>query len=527
MDPEMEQRLRLSRLEFQPPSSPIFIVDDEDECWNDRPILSQALFSPSKNRSNSNSGQSLLDLSQPINTQQHNQLIRQCWDISGQWIHIIQTEIEQIENDDILGHAIIRGCTELADMIAHIISQLTEEQEQITNDDSKTNAANTIKMNVDNDCMNDQSISKSTRLKDLVFNIDHSLLLQIEGSGSHASLNEDTSPPVFDVDDFPDVIDSNFNRGNIDPVPTVIELLSDIESALRAVEPDEANDIADAAITVGHLLIAAMQQIHSQFTPTILSLSSNDGGSTMMQSKELYDYDNSKGILLNESPNIIQLPDDDNDDHSEKYYATTTTTALIPPYKSYTPQRVRCLWSPLQPTIQSMMDWTQCEVIQKQPWYITTPIVVTCWPILTMTAMFGGAVLVSDHVLQSIYTKIEHHPIIVTSEISFASLIQSTKLTFLTCKAICKPTIRVMKRQIQRHTPTVQESIVYHIHHPIETIKGTIQGIGYCSQHIYHFVHNQIHDLLNQHHMNKMNDDVSIGPQPIIDTDRTIHNLSL
>ena len=44
-------------------------------------------------------------------------------------------------------------------------------------------------------------------------------------------------------------------------------LLRDVEATLRAIEQDEADEIADVALTVAHLFLASLQSVHASLTP--------------------------------------------------------------------------------------------------------------------------------------------------------------------------------------------------------------------------------------------------------------------
>lgn len=575
MDSETEQRLRLlSRSEwssFATSSTPVLQVDDnenpipvpssnnnynnnnlkydDDLTWlEDRPnvtLSSSPTWYPLRNTTSPFSSRfNLHDEISPqssptttsITTTTNHSLVamsRQMWEITGHWIHTLQNEIEELENDGILGHAIIRGCQEMADTIAHITTELRQHQQQQQQQqygDDGTTGSNIISQTVPSHLDRDDDInSKNNQLFEHSVN---SLLLQIEGLNTDIDVSvsdHDRSSAVYDIVDFPidyDITTNDESEGiaNIDPLPPVIDLLNDIEHALRSIDADEANDLADAAITVGHLLVAALQQLHSQLpvSSTIMNPTHRRGIQQQQQ--------------LEESPNIIRLNDDDEDENDT---ATATATELtdrrntttpktgpaVPPYKPYTPKRVRCIWPPLQPVAENILQYTQQEVLQKQPMYITAPIFLTCWPIIATSTVLVGGMVVTDMIAQQIYHHIQDHPIVVTSEVSMASVVQTMKLGYLTSKAVAKPTVRVLQKQIQRHAPQVQESIVYHIHHPIETIHSTIQNLDWCRQQVLHWVGHAIQEWspsLPQPHTNDDTDSVNSSYVPMVDSDTTM-----
>ena len=568
MDSETEQRLRLQSeprrsLPILSYMSPVLSVDDDIENTNDliwmedRPNVS--LSSTSKSSSsplldglriqqrNTLSFPSLLNLhdqrdqqSSPtlLMTTSNNQIVvmsRQVWEVTGNWIDTIQREIEELEQDGILGHAITRACHELADTIAHWTTQLQQRQrhQQLQHSDDD--------IDDDDDDGNVRSKAVPIHLVDHNRNFgrndlfEHSvnslLLFQIEEVNEYNNKNREIKNPnvIYDFPDFPGDNETTSDKQgtivhDIDPIPPIIDLLIDMEQALRHIDEDEANDLADAAITVGHLLVAAMQQVHSQ-----LASRSND-----------IDYQYS--TELQESRNITLLNDDDDTDDTKINSATmmkpplplSTSATVSPPYKPYIStrkrKRVRCIWPPLQPVAQNIVQYAQVEVLQKQPLYITAPILLTCWPIIVTSTIVGSGLVITDNVLQHLYRNIQEHPIMVTSEISMASFVQTMKLGYLTSKAVAKPTVRIAQKQIQRHAPQIQESVLYHIHHPIETIHSTIHTVSWGCQYVVHRLGHSISEWQQQHQQqtsNSLDDALSVNGPMVDSTTTMLQNMSL
>ena len=455
------------------------------------------------------------------------------WELTGHWINSLQHEIDVLDAEGILGHALVRACHEWADAISHWTTQLQTYQQQhqqsSENDD-------------DDDDVDDNVIPNTHRNKnDLLDHSVNSLLLQID-EVTILNQNKKDRNAVYDIPDVhnnnaitdsilcDDIDDYDYDFDHhlvtmtqIDPVPPVLDLLHDMEQALRSVDEEDANDLADAAITVGHLLVAALQQVHSQFVPPPVATSDPRYSTTQRSYRTR---------RLEESPNITRLDDDDNettddtDTHNSstvKPSSSSSTGTMVPPYQPYKPKRARCLWPPLQPVAQNIFQYTQTEVLPKQPIYITAPILLTCWPLLVTSTIIGSGMVVTDNVLQHVYDQIQDHPIIVTSEVTMASFLQTIKLGYLTTKAVAKPTLRVVKKQIQRHAPHVQESVVYHIQHPLETIHATMTTALWCGQQVVQYVGQALHEWQQQQASSTSNshDDALSVNVPMVDSDAT------
>jgi hypothetical protein len=500
MDAQTEQRLRLFMLEFQP-SPPVpntLVVNDEvSEMQLSSPSsLGAARLSDKSSVNNSSSIQHAVY--GPTQQQQRHQqqfLLRQYWNVAGQWLSTMRRELQQLEHDDILGHTIIRGCMELADAVAHIATHLEEEESvQMLDNDSRmrVNAWNVPR-------------PLAIALQDFRYDERHenSLLLRIEGNDHDE---------VFD------------HRRDNPATQTIIGLLRDIEVALRAVEPDEANDLADAAITVGHLFLTSIEQVHSQMAqPSTQSYvvdvgdrgnNENENFAFVSNLRRDANHTRKSSVSLRESPNITQIPDDDDDDDNKDFmYPGAKTPSVIQQHshQHYSSQRIRCLWPSLQPIADDVIGWTR-DVVQEQPWFVTATVGITCWPVLTTSAVIGGGVVVTDRILQHLYHRYEQHPIIITSEVAAASMYQTCKLAFLTTKVVARPTIRVVHRQLQRHTPIVQDWLVYHMHHPVETVQETATGIGWCCHQVIGMVGNVWQEWQQNHQQQQhnTNDDSSV-----------------
>lgn len=386
--------------------------------------------------------------------QQHN-MARQILDVAGDLLQTADRELNQLERDDMLGSAVVRGCTELADAVAHLAGQLEEDQ---TDPERRQLAAA---------CLQDFQSSSFRSNTD-------SLRLQVEGGGGGSARDYSVAAAAREDATMQDLSESDIAGA----LGAAAVLLRDVESALRAIEPDEANDLADTAITVAQLFLATLKHLHSQLTPEHLIEGSGGGRS------------------LQESPNITLLPDDDADIAPSAKDATRGG-APASSQKHASAQRMRCLWPPVGPEVTKVLQWSQ-EELQKQHWLLTAALGITLWPVLTVTAVLGSSAVLADHALQQLYQHFEGTPAIATAEVAAASLYQTSKLALLTAKAVARPTLRVARRQLERHGPGIQEWAAYKIQHPVETVGETVKGVWWCTNQVISAASHQLHEWQQQ-----------------------------
>ena len=509
-------------------SSPVLGVDDIDDAIMGRSSSLLSVSSSSSSQQQQNQNQIVV-------------MSREAWEMTGRWIDRMQHEIQEWEDTGILGRAIIRACHELADTMAHLTTQLQQQRKQQQQQQSDDDYIDDTRKVVPSLLVLDSN-NVSQPHHELFEHSFNSLLLQIQEvnnnntNGNTNNIENDSNwNAVYDVNDFHDHHDDvsqilqehnlpqqqllpqqQPRQVQIDPLPPVIDLLTDLEQALRSVDTQDANDLAEAAITVGYIGLAALHHCHSQIVVIA-------GPTTQEHIRGV-----SRQRVLQESPNITRIYDGDNE--IDNTTATTvptgsplsTNTTTSTTYQPYRPKRVRCLWPPLQPMAHHILHYTQEELLTpKQPIYITAPILLFGWPFLVTTAVVGSGMVVTDQLLQHMYSNVQDHPIVVTCEMSLASALQTMKLGYLTTKAVAKPTIRVVQKQIQRHAPQVQESLHYHIHHPIETVQSTVRNVAWCGQRMWQWVGRAVHDWVPAVVVIGADDAVSVSGPMLVDADAT------
>jgi hypothetical protein len=393
-------------------------------------------------------------------------------DAMSKLLHSAEREIQQLERDNILGTAVIRACAEIADLVGHVASQLEDQ----TDSERRHFAAA---------CLQDFQSSPN----------NDSLRLTVEGDLLPISslYDTDSSVATSNVLDMVATSSSDSNKDDaMGAMGQVATLLRDVEFSLRSMDADDASDLADTALIVAQLGLAALHNIHSQLVHYCWQQEQEDNNDRK-ESPFGRTSRNSTGAKFSSSewqgsPNIVLLSDDD-DDIAPRLSRRGIDEEPIPESpptmnsRSRSPQRMRCLWPPLKPEAFKILQWSRDE-LQKHHWMWTAALGLTFWPVWTTTAVIGSSALVVDAVLQRLYRQWEDTAFVSSAEYAATSVFLSAKLTLLSAKAIVKPTLRVARRQLQRHGPAMQEWTRHKIAHPVETLCEATQGAAWCLQQV-------------------------------------------
>ena len=341
----------------------------------------------------------------------------------GRWLNQADRTLDNLEDQpDLLGLAIIRKCEEFADVIAHLAAELEQ-----------------------------QSPEHRRRLVDACFQDARDWQQQQSQLSQSLLSSEDEEQPL-----------ANVSEGDLlQALAGATTLLRDVEAAFRDIGRQEADDLADATLTLARLFLLSLQSIHSTLTPEgLVQAASRIGNAETSRS----------GV------EIELLPDGDEVvDSSESHF---------PPAKAKHEQnrRLRVLWPPLGPAVSSALQWGQ-ETATKQP-VLAVALGLTLWPAAIGTAIFAGSLVLFDGVVQDIYSKFQNGPIISNLEQGAAQLVQVGKVTFLCSKLVGKQTLKVASRQVERHggvghiASNVGSMAVDRVMHPIETVGMAWNGIS-------------------------------------------------
>jgi len=350
----------------------------------------------------------------------------------GEMITAADRALEDLDNQDVLGSAIVRGCQDLADTIGNLAQQMDRQSDK------------------------DRRVLAAACLQDA----NNTLLLQEEaGMSSSNSANALEKHSSRELQEFSQLSEDDVMSALV----AAQTLLKDVEATLRQVEQDEAEEIADVALTVARIFVQSLQSIHSNLAPEDL-LSSNQT--------------NSNRRSLQPSDRIEMLDEDSEDDDEVASTAKST--------KKNKQQRVdhlRVIWPPLGPAVASALDWGQ-ETATQQP-FLAVTLGLTLWPAAVIATLMGAPLVLADGFAQDLYSNFQEGPIIQGLERSAAQLYQTGRLSLLCGKLVGRQTLRVASRQVKRHggVGKIAQDLggvaVDRVTHPVETVEILWSGISW------------------------------------------------
>ena len=256
-------------------------------------------------------------------------------------------------------------------------------------------------------------------------------------------------------------------------------LLRDVETAFREIGNDEAEEIADAALVMARLFILSLQNIHSNLVKQ-LTLSGNDPND--IQGKQ----SNNRSTawieeLSNDDGDDNVINDNNDDDDASNNKENRPSGERRRTTRRYQQRRMRVLWPPLGPKVDTAMAWTR-EEATKRP-FLAVALGLTLWPVAISTALVGTSVALIDGAFQDTYERFREGPWISVVEESAAQAYQASRLTVATGKLVGKQSLRVAARQIERRGGlqlVVQDlggMALDKITHPIDTIGKIWDGV--------------------------------------------------
>ena len=355
--------------------------------------------------------------------QERHNVAQEILETVGSFLQQADSTLGDIENEGMMGSAIVRASQSLADSVGSIANELEKQ----TDDEYKRLARASIE-DAQNSLLLQEEDSKTTTSN------------QIQQKGSSSELKELASMSEDDM---------------VGAIRAASGLLRDVEETLRAIDQDEADEIADVALTVAHLFVTSLQSVHSTITPDDLLPQQN---STRQRS----------GV---EIEMISPEEDDDTERVESKVKGTGTQNDKSKKQKNF--DRLRVLWPPVGPAVSSAFDWGK-EEASKKP-ILAVALGITLWPAAVMTAVFG-APLIADGFVQDLYNNFQDAPLIHGVERSAAQLFHTGKLTLICGKLVARQSLRVVSRQVKRHGGVgkiAQDAgglAIDRITHPIETV---------------------------------------------------------
>jgi hypothetical protein len=376
--------------------------------------------------------------------------------------------LDDVERDGVLGPAIKRCATDLATLVGNVARDLdcTEENEEerrrwaraLLND-----AQSQLALEVGNGDYGNGDGKGQVRLQ-MQTRVRIQSQTQVQGkldNANNSSAKEDNddkfqSPQSEELVNLNDksaaaAIVEYSEEDIIDAMSAARLILLDVEEALRNISADEAEEIADVALTVAQMFLWGLKNIQSQIVNKV-----SDQGDYNITSSSI---DNTMGIEI--------IDDEDDEVNSNKGQNDRQRKSTL------REDRLRVLWPPVGPAVISVASWGKDEAV-KHP-ILSIAMAMALWPTAIIVAFIGTPILAVDFALQSGYNALEDQPILKNVERGAANLCQVGKLYYLVSKLMVKQSIRVGKRQLQRRggVGKVAEGVghwtVDRIMHPVQT----------------------------------------------------------
>jgi hypothetical protein len=362
---------------------------------------------------------------------QESEMIQQGIDTIGDALKEASQLLDTLENDKMLGPALKRFASDLADTVGNVARDLdcngSDENRRAWARAMLVDAQSQLALEYS---YGDQQDTRGKHVDDQLAHVqfqDHSAAKSLSG------LSENELITAIDA---------------------AQSILFDIEDSLRNISEEDAEEIADVGLTVAKMFLWSLQSIHSQVSPNLL-----------------------KGRVNSHchSLGIVEVLDEESEDDSNAQTVRETSSHQ---------QRFRCLWPPIGPAVASMASWTKDEAL-KRP-ILSIALAMTLWPSALIGAFIGAPIIAADWCIQSGYEKFKKTSIIETAEVSASNLIQVGRFYFLCSKLMVKQSVRVGKRQIERRGGIEQVArdigdwTLDRVLHPVSTAGMIWDGAKWC-----------------------------------------------
>jgi hypothetical protein len=338
----------------------------------------------------------------------HQNAAQQALDVVGVFVGKANGALRDLESNDMVGLAIVRKCQELADAVGGLAGELESRT------DPERNALAQA-------CLDGVQHDEQ----------QHLLMIRDHNDQYQVLTQDDMKLALIGAQ----------------------ELLRDVESSLRSISQDEADELAEVALTLANMFVMSLQHfLDSTSAEDLVSVT----------------YGTPRDMSFSDQ---IELLDDDS-----KTVERTKATK-----QQQQQPRIRCLWPPLGPAVGATLQWSQQEAT-KRP-LLAVALGMILWPAAVVTAVLGTPVVACDALVQHLYQSYEHTRIIGTMEGVAAQALYAGKLTFLSTKLVVKQTLRVASRQVDRRgglgavVGEVKDMAVDRALHPLETAQQCWSGI--------------------------------------------------
>ena len=434
------------------------------------------------------------------NQQQDEQVAKEALDIVGKMLQDADKILYDLEKDDLLGEAIVRRCQELADTIGNLADDLESKS-----DEDRKALAQACVQDAQEQQQNNNNNSKSAS----------------STSTTAGTTEEEKKDQAEDTQqDYTELTESDV----LDAISGAHGLLRDVESTLRTIERQEADEIADVALTVARIFLMSLRNVYRTITPQhiVAAVTHQNGGGNSNNNK-----DGTPQIEIIQDGSATPAPT-----HTDTTTPTTSSRGISFPINTSTTsrglnfgnisanvgsigaigsiggggniqskiqdmktmaqvademqdlrgnERVRALWPPVGPAVASACNWGKEEAAKKP--LLAVALGLTLWPAAIMTAFGLTPVVLADAAIQGVYNSMSNGPIIATVERGAAHVYHSARLTMLCSGLVAKQSLRIAKRQVKRNggpvgvAQKVAGMALDRVMHPVQTVQMTWNGV--------------------------------------------------
>lgn len=348
----------------------------------------------------------------------------------GSLLTTADNALSDLERNDKLGSAIVRGCKDLADAIGGLADELDQQSDQER-----------------------RALAKAC-MEDAVAHQD--LLLVDETNGS-----EDERPAAM-MTGSTRISSRKMTEMSEDDMMMALSgatsLLRDVEASFRSIDERDAEEIADLTLTLARLFLMSLQDLYSTVTPQDLVEMT-----TVEQSRGF-----SGGVEILDDEEFQALNSVESTEQSKK--------------KKQTRGRMRALWPPLGPAVNNACQWTKEEAAKKP--LLAVALGLTLWPMAIPAVLVGAPLVLADDFLQKTYDSFSDHGLVENLERGAAELYTAGRLCLVFGGLMTRQTLRVASRQIERQGGAGQVAqnlggmALDRAMHPIETFGMAWNGIS-------------------------------------------------
>mmetsp|Transcript_31763 Transcript_31763/g.48716 ORF Transcript_31763/g.48716 Transcript_31763/m.48716 type:complete len:437 (-) Transcript_31763:94-1404(-) len=375
----------------------------------------------------------------------------------GEVLHNADGMLGELEDNDMLGSALVRCCQELADGVHDMTTQLAQQT---------PNERRALAQAVRNDLqLFEEKQEQQYQQRPLLLHNNSDNNPDQEGTTTVST------KPLENNNNSPSAMAAMSDDDMLEALSGAETVLMDIEDALRSIDRQDADEIADVALTLARLFLASIQSIHATLTPEDIT------GTTQQQQQQHY----------NSSSDRVELLDDNGDQVVMEHDDETTTNRHNQPKNL---DRVRCLWPPLGPSVSSACEWGK-EEAAKRP-ILAIALGLTLWPAVIITATIGTPVVLMDGALQHAYGNFAEGPLGEQLERGAAEAYHAGKLSLVCGKLVLRQTSRVVSRQIRRRggmgkiAQDFGGMAVDRALHPVETVGMAWNGVCWSVETVKH-----------------------------------------